>query len=359
MKENSIPSEYMVRVQCMTYNHAPYIEDTMNGFCMQETDFPFVCVIVDDASTDGEQELINGYLKNNFDLQNNQFFREEDTDDYHLVFARHKTNMNCFFGVLLLKYNHYRKKDKAPYYEEWTKAKYIALCEGDDYWTHPKKLKKQVKSLNKHPECSFSSTGFKVIKKGGEQKDMTLYCNDEDVHIYGLDAWGKLWIGKTLTLMIRKEVWEEYLLAASKYERPKDSYLIYHMFKRGICAYIPECMGAYNNMGQGIWNSLPYYKQIELDTFTMQELYFKNGRDPILHEQYLHAIVKNLECVELDGSKIDILVEAIRESNNIQEKKMVLKAYVLYCKQKGKYLSIGLYHKLKGCLLPVKRIMFY
>ena len=48
---------FKVRINCRTFNHASYIEDTMNGFCMQETDFPYVAIIVDDASTDGEQEL--------------------------------------------------------------------------------------------------------------------------------------------------------------------------------------------------------------------------------------------------------------------------------------------------------------
>ena len=55
--------KWMVRVSCMTFNHHAYIEDAMNGFCMQETDFPFVCTIVDDASTDGEPEVIKKYLK--------------------------------------------------------------------------------------------------------------------------------------------------------------------------------------------------------------------------------------------------------------------------------------------------------
>ena len=59
---------YMVNVKCMTYNHASFIEDTLNGFTMQETTFPFVCTIMDDASTDGEQDVIKEYLQEHFDL---------------------------------------------------------------------------------------------------------------------------------------------------------------------------------------------------------------------------------------------------------------------------------------------------
>lgn len=61
--------EYMVYVQCMTYQHALYITDALNGFNCQQTDFPFVCVVMDDASTDGAQDVINHYLVENFMLE--------------------------------------------------------------------------------------------------------------------------------------------------------------------------------------------------------------------------------------------------------------------------------------------------
>ena len=143
--------KWMVCVKCLTYNHSKYIEDTMNSFCMQRTTFPFVCAIVDDASTDGEPEVIRQYLENHFDLEDQTVVRNEETDDYILCFARNKTNKNCFFAVLWLKYNHYHKKRKSPYYAEWyNNAKYIAICEGDDYWIEPLKLQKQVQILEEN-----------------------------------------------------------------------------------------------------------------------------------------------------------------------------------------------------------------
>lgn len=148
--------KWMVRVSCMTFNHASYIEDAMNGFCMQETDFPFVCTIIDDASTDGEQEVIKRYLEENFDLEDRTIVRNEETEDYTLTFARHKTNTNCYFAVLYLKYNHYSiKKTKMPYIAEWHEnCKYIAPCEGDDFWISPCKLQHQVDFLEKKTDCS-------------------------------------------------------------------------------------------------------------------------------------------------------------------------------------------------------------
>lgn len=76
--------------------------------------FPYVCIIVDDASSDGEPEIIRQYMKDNFDIENNLEGMFEETDDYRLCFASHKTNRNCYFAVFLLKYNHYGKKKRNP-----------------------------------------------------------------------------------------------------------------------------------------------------------------------------------------------------------------------------------------------------
>lgn len=162
MEQLRVP-DFMLHVVCMTYNHSPYIVETLNGFTLQQTDFPFVCVVIDDASTDGEQEVIKQYYKENFDWDNPSVTRNEETDDYILTFARHKTNHNCFFAVLYLKYNHYSiGKSKNPYYEKWTHTKYRALCEGDDYWTDPYKLQKQVDYLESHPECTLVCNRTKI-----------------------------------------------------------------------------------------------------------------------------------------------------------------------------------------------------
>ena len=129
----------------------------MNGFVIQETSFPYICTIVDDASTDGEQGLIRDYLYEHFNLRDASISYEKDEKYGHVIFAQHNTNVNCHFAVVLLKENHFsQKKSKLPYLSEWTdNAKYIALCEGDDYWTDPLKLYRQVKMMEEHPEYSM------------------------------------------------------------------------------------------------------------------------------------------------------------------------------------------------------------
>lgn len=149
--------DFKVSVRCMTYNQAAYIEDAMNGFCMQQTDFPFVCNVMDDASTDGEQEIIYKYLDSHFDLEENTLVKKDETDDYKLIFARHKKNKNCYFAVFFLKYNHYRsqetKNKKLTYFLRWeSNCDYIALCEGDDYWIDSNKLTDQVDFLDNNSD---------------------------------------------------------------------------------------------------------------------------------------------------------------------------------------------------------------
>lgn len=192
----------MVFVECMTFNHHAYIEDAMNGFCMQETNFPFVCVIVDDASTDGEQEVIKLYFDTHFNL-----LECGETDDYTMTFGQHKTNKNCYFVGLYLKYNHYSiKKDKVPYYSRWRDdCKYIALCEGDDYWIAKEKLQKQVDYLEDNDEYSMVFHSAEIIYKADYQTG--LQCSDIKNREYSPNEVFATWIVPTASILARKEVY--------------------------------------------------------------------------------------------------------------------------------------------------------
>ena len=90
---------FKVCTLCLTYNQASFILETMDRFCIQKTNFPVVYLIIDDASTDGEIAVINQYLDNNFTLDDENTVRKEETEDYRLLYAQHKTNKNCFFAV--------------------------------------------------------------------------------------------------------------------------------------------------------------------------------------------------------------------------------------------------------------------
>lgn len=161
---------FKVRVICMTFNHERYILDAMNSFVMQQTNFPFVCTIVDDASTDETPSIIKHFLEEHFDLADNVIVRQEETKDYVLSYARHKTNLNCFFAVYFLKYNHYSiKKSRAPYYQEFTDTRYVAVNEGDDYWVDPLKLQKQYDLMEAHLEFSMCFHANYELLPNGEK----------------------------------------------------------------------------------------------------------------------------------------------------------------------------------------------
>ncbi len=163
--ENSI--DFLVRVNCMTFNQSSYIVDAMTGFCIQQTKFPFLCIIVDDASTDGEPEVIKKYIDENFDRLEIGLQTEDETDEYLRIYARHKENKNCYFCVLLLKYNHYSiGKAKLTNIAELIRPiRYIALCEGDDYWIDQLKLQRQVDFLEKNLDFSICFHNVKVLKQ--------------------------------------------------------------------------------------------------------------------------------------------------------------------------------------------------
>ena len=199
--------ELRVRVICMTYNQASFITDTLDGFAIQKTVFPFVCILLEDASTDGEPRVIKDYLSEHFDLADEAIVRREDTDDYELTFARHKTNHNCYFAAFLLKYNHYRKKSKVPYYEAWTRTvQYEAVCEGDDYWTDPQKLQKQVDYMESHPDCSLCFTNALLHWEDNSGRPDKLFAPGLEDRDYQGPEMTEEWITPTASLLYRKSI---------------------------------------------------------------------------------------------------------------------------------------------------------
>ena len=168
-------------VSCMTYNHSRYISDAMNGFCMQITNFPYICIIMDDASTDGEPEVLKRYLEEHFDLDDRSIVRNEETEAFTMTFARHKTNANCFFAVYFLKENHFQKrKTKRPYLVEWrNNSQYVATCEGDDYWIAPDKLQRQVDFLESHPDYTMVCNRTKLYSFWRKKFIGENYCYDK------------------------------------------------------------------------------------------------------------------------------------------------------------------------------------
>lgn len=170
---------YKVAIQCFTFNHSKYICEALAGFVMQQTNFPFIIMVVDDASTDGEQEVIRNFISDQFDLMDTTVAYEKETDYAHITYAQHTTNRNCFIIAMYLKDNHYsQRKPKLPYLKEWRSCvKYEAICEGDDYWIDSLKLQKQVDFLEENPEYGLVITDVNRFYQSTGKTEKSFFSN--------------------------------------------------------------------------------------------------------------------------------------------------------------------------------------
>ncbi len=137
--KNDTIKNYLVSICCLAYNHEDFIKETLNGFLMQKTNFPFEIVIHDDASTDKTATIIKEYVEKYPSVFNPLFQTKNQKSIY-------KSGMNPRFNF------------------PRAKGKYIAICEGDDYWTDPYKLQKQVDFLEKNPDFNICFTRTELLK---------------------------------------------------------------------------------------------------------------------------------------------------------------------------------------------------
>ena len=119
-------TESLVSVSMITYNHAPYIAQAIEGVLQQKVNFPIELVVGEDCSTDGTRQIVLEYQKKYPDII------RVITSDNNV--GSHKNSLRTMKAC---------------------RGKYIAFCEGDDYWHHPHKLRIQVDYLETHPECGL------------------------------------------------------------------------------------------------------------------------------------------------------------------------------------------------------------
>ena len=122
----------IVAIKCLVYNHEPYLRDCLEGFVMQQTDLPFVAIVHDDASTDGSAAIIREYEERYPDIIKPIYETENQ-------YSKHDGSLGRIMNAAI----------------DATGAKYVAMCEGDDYWTDPLKLQKQVDFMEANPEYSM------------------------------------------------------------------------------------------------------------------------------------------------------------------------------------------------------------
>ena len=200
MKEGlPLVDRHKVVVLSITYNHSQYIEETLKGFAMQQTDFPFLCCVFDDASTDGEQEILKRWI--------DEHCHHDDVEVYDhpltiVLKAPDKTNPNCIYAIHLQKVNTWGKPEKKKLLTHWQQAgEYIAMCEGDDYWLDPLKLQKQVDFLESHPDYVMCCSDAKIIV-GNKVLDWERYSKSQQVPVKDVILGGGLFV-QTASLLYR------------------------------------------------------------------------------------------------------------------------------------------------------------
>lgn len=264
--------DYKVLCYCITFNQAIYIEDTLNGFAMQNTDFPFACLVVEDCSTDGEQEVIKAWLERECDMSKAEYI---DLELSNVILVPHKTNVNCTFAIYLLKRNLWREPElKETMVSPWReRCEYEAICEGDDYWIAVDKLQSQFDFMECNKQCMMCFHNAN-------------HCNE----MTGVkEPFNKIKIKSTLTtrdLLLNKWITPTASFFCRITNIPKvdgingDMNLLFYLSFKGYIHYDERIMSSYRYMTEGSLSSqfskaIIYQKKINLYKWVNKETSFR------------------------------------------------------------------------------------
>lgn len=183
MNSGNSQQPLMVSIKCLVYNHAPYLRQCLEGFVMQKTNFRFEAIVHDDASTDGSVEIISEYAKKYPEIiipiyeTENQYFKPDGS-------LKRIMNAAC-------------------------KGKYIAHCEGDDYWIDPLKLQKQVDFMESHQDYTLCGSNGLILWDNGihSPKYFNNCFKSRQVLLKELVDY---WFFPTASLLYRREINDNY-----------------------------------------------------------------------------------------------------------------------------------------------------
>ena len=240
-------NEPLVSVMMITYNHAPYITQAIEGVLQQKVSFPIELVIGEDCSTDGTREIVFEYKKKHPDII------RVITSDRNVGLKQNsfRTGKGC-------------------------RGKYVAFCEGDDYWHHPDKLQKQVDYLENHAECGlvYSSYDINFVKSKNIIKDFIKYRkwkmprNPTVSEI--VEAKGGMKLGiLPCTTMFRRTLYER-IIESDPYLHQGDQFLrgdtqfMAEMTTMSSLHYIPESLATYNQSEESATRSKDITKIVRL-----------------------------------------------------------------------------------------------
>jgi glycosyltransferase involved in cell wall biosynthesis len=294
--------EPLVSICCITYNHGDYIRDAIEGFLMQETDFPFEIIIHDDASTDATADIIREYERKYPDIIKPIYQTE----------------------------NQYSKGEKVTLFTlKAARGKYIALCEGDDYWIDPLKLQKQINEMEKRPECYISF--HPAIRRwiDGSREDRLLGLHSDKIMVFSIDEvilGGGGFMHTASIVLNRLAIPRIISFFDTAKEAPVGDYFMQILgAEHGGALYLSDVMSVYRYGVPGSWsrrvNSDPnhlasWYRSIiicynKMDIFTRKKY---SKLFTILKKQHYSSLIRSLyldietkkSIISADMDKIDV-----------------------------------------------------
>ncbi len=292
--------DILISIICITYNQEKYIRNCLDGFIMQKTNFRFEVIIHDDASTDGTADIIREYEQKYPDIIRPIYQLENQWSQ----------------GVQFMKKYIYPK----------VKSRYVALCEGDDYWTDPYKLQKQVDFLEAHPEYSGCFHPVKVHWENGKTQD-SVYPTKEmikDKKFITKDDLLKMNYIQTNSVVYRwlfdvknmQELIPDGIL-------PGDWYLHLLFAQYGNIAYLPDMMAVYRKHSGGIWfdekNRILKYGLENLKFYYCVWKNFANSSEEYLNIYVLPLLKATFE-IYLKNSQFDKLKMVIENYSDLLNK---------------------------------------
>lgn len=213
----------LVSVLCLTYNQRKYVQECFDSILMQKTNFQFELLINDDASDDGTLEVINEYSKKYPGKVRTVLHKENQ-------FSQGKRNFLIRYLLPI------------------SKGKYIAICEGDDYWTDPYKLQKQVDFMERHPDYALCFHKVRVLYEKGEKADH-IYPDVEDKKWYTHKQLFDINYIQTNSVMYRKQEYNGLPVNSV----PGDWFLHLYHANFGKIKLIDEVMSVYRKHSEGMW----------------------------------------------------------------------------------------------------------
>lgn len=235
-------SQPLVSVPMLTYNHAPFIAQAIEGVLQQKTNYTFELVIGEDCSTDGTRDIVFEYQKK-----------------YPGIIRVVTSDKNVG-----MKKNSLRTVKACQ-------GKYIAFCEGDDYWHHPYKLQKQVDYMESHPECGlvYSSYDVYIVKEKKRIEDFIKHRKWKIPENPSVSDFVESKTGtQTLTVMIRRILYEQ-IIEADPYLHQNahflmgDTQLWAEIATKAQLHYIPESLATYNILEESAARSKNIIKNLQ------------------------------------------------------------------------------------------------